>query len=165
MAVELSDQSDAVPRVRPAYPQIRLWPDDIPKEWGRPEDFPQIISDSPKRRIPLLGRSDIGFEMAAAPLSAIYVPERVSRREFGGSLSEICRIEPLSPAAALLALIGTSFAAEFLEDIGIQGDRLRTLSTIVSSVPVKRLVYCDGKSHLPSVIAAVQADCTSGAAV
>ena len=125
--------------VRLGPPQMRLWPSDIPAAWGNPESFPLVHPAHDKRRIPLV---DIGrFANAPAPLRCLYLPER-------SAVATQCFFEPIKPSQALIELVRHSFSPQFTEIVGLQPRRLQRLAKIVETVPIRRMVYPDGKEHL-----------------
>lgn len=158
--------------VRSAFPRMRLWPDDIPDTWGRPEDHALVHPSWDKRLVQLdvlrldqpVQESDDSrsepttgpcFRPGRLPLSCIYVPERVDEDILP---EDVWVIEPIDPSEKILQLVTNSFVADYVQDLGLQPARLRTFAEVVSAVPIRRLVYRDGRRYLPEVLRAVWAD-------
>lgn len=136
-------------RVRLGPPQMRLWPSDIPAAWGSPGSFPLVHPAHDKRRIPLL---EIGcFARTGATLRCLYVPQRSAD-------ATQCFFEPIKPSEALIELVRHSFSPQFTEIVGLQPRRLQRLAKIVETVPIRRMVYPDGKEHLSTAWNAAVAD-------
>ena len=148
---------------RPGYPNMRMWPDEAQHFLGRHDDLGFVHPALSKRRVPV-GPGGYGtFCDEPQPLDRIYLPER--RDPVEGS-AEI-EITPVSPPDAVIELVRNSFAATIVEALGWQPRRLGFFAQMVEEVPVRRLVYPSGFTHLPPVRDAVLADlakpvCTTG---
>lgn len=149
LAVEEVTERPAGFLARPSYPQMRMWPDEATHFLGGYEDLPVVHPDYAKRRVPV-----DRFSASARPLTAIYLPER---RE-GGEI----RIEPVSPGTALLEVVRHSFSPYLVEAVGWQPRRLEVFSRLVTSVPVRRLLYPSGFAELPRVVEALLQKETAG---
>lgn len=138
---ELADRWE----VRPAYPEMRMWPDEAACFAGPPERLPLVQEDSEKRRV-AIGPGGFGsFRDASTPLSCIYLASR--RPETAGGVE----IQPVSRSEALIELIRHSFSPRLVEAAGLQPARLDRLARLVRSVPVRRLSYPSGFDRLPEV--------------
>lgn len=139
---ELAGRWDA----RPAYPEMRMWPDEAAHFMGPPEDLPLVQADSEKRRV-AVGDGGFGsFLDASTPLACIYLASR--RPEGGGGIE----VQPVSRSEALIELVRHSFSARLVEAAGLQPARLERLARLVRAVPVRRLVYPSGFDRLPEVV-------------
>lgn len=135
--------------VRPAYPEMRMWPDEAAHFAGPVEDLPLVQADSEKRRV-AIGPGGFGsFQEGPVPLSRIFVASR--RPEAGGEIE----IVPLSRSEALIELVRHSFSPRLMEAAGLQSGRLDRLARLVRTVPVHRLVYPSGFDRLPVVVASI----------
>lgn len=131
---------------RPAYPEMRMWPDEAAHFAGPPEDLPLVQADSEKRRVPI-GNGGFGsFLDASIPLSCIYLASR--RPEGDGGVE----VRPVSRSEALIELVRHSFSPRLVEAAGLQPARLDRLARLVRAVPVRRLVYPSGFDRLPEVV-------------
>ena len=131
---------------RPAYPEMRMWPDEAAHFVGPPEALPLVQADSEKRRV-AIGEGGFGsFLDASAPLACIYLASR--RPEGDGGIE----IQPVSRSEALIELVRHSFSARLVEAAGLQPARLDRLARLVRAVPVRRLVYPSGFDRLPEVV-------------
>jgi hypothetical protein len=102
-----------------------------------------------KKRVPAKAVGMGRFCSAPQPLRALYLPER--RDDV-----ETVDIQPLAPGEAVIELIRGSFVAPLVERAGWQARRLALLTRIAQRVPLRRLVYPSGVTHLPDVVAAVR---------
>jgi hypothetical protein len=140
------DERESGWEVRPAYPEMRMWPDEAAHFVGSPEDLPLVQADSEKRRV-AIGNGGFGsFLDSAAPLACIYLATRRSETDGGGES------QPVSRSEALIELVRHSFSPRLVEAAGLQPARLDRLARLVRAVPVRRLVYPSGFDHLPEVI-------------
>ena len=131
---------------RPAYPEMRMWPDEAAHFVGPTESLPLVQADSEKRRV-AIGDGGFGsFRDAAAPLACIYL---ASRRQAGEGDIEI---QPVSRSEALIELVRHSFSPRLVEAASLQPARLDRLARLVRAVPVRRLVYPSGFDRLPEVV-------------
>lgn len=131
---------------RPAYPEMRMWPDEAAHFVGPPEDLPLVQADSEKRRV-AVGNGGFGsFLDASTPLACIYLASR--RPETGGEIE----IQPVSRSEALIELVRHSFSPRLVEAAGLQPARLDRLARLVRAVPVRRLVYPSSFDRLPEVV-------------
>jgi hypothetical protein len=130
---------------RPAYPEMRMWPDEAAHFVGPPEGLPLVQADSEKRRVAIGNGGFESFHDASTPLSCIYLTSR--RQETDGDVE----ILPVSRSEALIELVRHSFSPRLVEAAGLQPARLDRLARLVRSVPVRRLVYPSGFARLPEV--------------
>jgi hypothetical protein len=143
--VVLEERDEVRWEVRPAYPEMRMWPDEASHFVGPPEELPRVQADSEKRRV-VVGDGGFGtFLDASAPLACIYLASR--REETGG----VVEIQPVPRSEALIELVRHSFSPRLVEAAGLQPARLDRLARLVRSVPVRRLVYPSGFDRLPEV--------------
>jgi hypothetical protein len=131
-------------QLRPAYPLMRMWPDEAAHFLGSYGDLPRVQKDSEKRSV-AVGEGGFGtFHDASSPLACIYLATRVE----GASAVEI---QPVSRSEALIELVRHSFSPRLVEAAGLQPGRLDRLARLVRSVPVRRLVYPSGFERLEEV--------------
>jgi hypothetical protein len=134
-------------QVSPAYPQMRMWPDEAGHFLGHSEHLPRVHPDLEKRRV-AVGPSGLGeLHPGPLPLATVYVARR--REEPG------IEIHDLSPMESMIELIRHSFAPELMQAAGLQPGRMDVLARLVRRVPVRRLVYPSGFERLPEVVEAV----------
>jgi hypothetical protein len=132
---------------RPGYPQMRMWPDQARYFLGHYEDLGIVHPAYSKRRVPV-GTDGLGtFRRESAPLACFYLPERRDPAAWGAG------IEITSPPRmeALMSLVGQSFVPHTVEALGLQPHRLGFFARLLSRVPVRRIVYPEGYTHLPQV--------------
>ncbi len=152
VAVELDTEGRY--RARPAYPQMRLWPEQAERFVGRSADLPTVHPATDKRRV-RVGPGGFGaFCDRARPLACLYLPERIGS---GGRV----RIEPVGPADAGMELLRRSHLPRLVEAAGLQPDRMERLAGLVEQVPVRRLVYPEGYERFDRVLDTVLADLSS----
>jgi hypothetical protein len=123
------DEARDVVHVRPAYPQVRLWPDSVALLYGSAEALPRLTPNWDKRVL----AADAGGRGAAAPLplAAVYV---LGPR---GADNGAQRVERIAPAEALLALVANTHVS-YLDDPAARGREFGTLGTVAAAVPVRR---------------------------
>ncbi len=134
---------------RPAFPQLRMWPDEVRVFAGDPSGFPFAHPAYDKRRIPaaVVGR----YHDEPVPLGALCMPERARPDECTDvTVSRIGGLE------ALMLLLQSSFVASVLEHMPeMKVRRLSLVADLLHTVPVYRLVYPHGFEHLPAVRARI----------
>jgi hypothetical protein len=139
---------------RPGYPQMRMWPGQAHYFLGRYEDLEVVHPAYSKRRVPV-GEAGLGdFHDEPAPLACLYLPERRDPAEWG-TKTEVNRI---SRVEALISLVGQSFIPHTVEALGLQPQRLDFFASLVSEIPVRRIVYPEGYDLLPEVRHAILSD-------
>lgn len=139
---------------RPGYPQMRMWPGQAHYFLGRYEDLEVVHPAYSKRRVPV-GEGGLGaFHEEPAPLACLYLPERRDPAEWG-TKTEVNRI---SRVEALISLVGQSFIPHTVEALGLQPQRLDFFASLVSELPVRRIVYPEGYDLLPEVRHAILSD-------
>ncbi len=136
---------------RPAFPQLRMWPDQVHVFAGDPSNYPRAHPDYDKRRIPA---SAVGtFHGEAVRLGALCLPERAPHQ--ASAKIALSRIEGHE---AFMCLLQSSFAASVLERVPeLQQRRLSVVADIVRHVPIYRLSYTEGFDHLHDVRSQVAA--------
>lgn len=152
----------------PSYPQMRMWSEDAERLLGTLENSPPVYPGCPKVRIAVGDPGGWGeYRSEALPLRAVYL---LSRDETDGSESagdaepgsgtQTARgvIRSLASGEAIIELVRNSYAVDVLDSMGIQGRRLSVLGKLTEKVPVRRLRYPSGLSHLPDVVEAVRRD-------
>ncbi len=134
---------------RPAYPEMRMWPETARFFVGGIERLPVLHPSVDKRRV-VVDRGGFGrFQSTAAELGCIYLTERRAGDP---------RIEPLAPGEALIELVGHSYVPNLVEGMGLARQRLDFFSRLLRRIPVRRLLYPEGFEHLSRVRDAVLAD-------
>jgi hypothetical protein len=139
----------------PAYPCMRLWPEEASYFTGR-ETLPYqpVMPGSPKLRLPV-GEAGIGdFCATPQPLVRIYVPERRDPGDSSGGIE----IRAFSGHEALMSLLSKSFAARLTQAAGLSPQRLAFFAGLLEMVPIYRLAYPSGFDQLPQVRRAVLDD-------
>jgi hypothetical protein len=131
--------------VRPAYPEMRMWPDEASHFAGPFAALPRVQPDAEKRRVAVGGGFGT-FLDASAPLACLYLAAR--REEAGGGVE----IQPVPRSEALIELIRHSFSPRLVEAAGLQPARHDRLARLVRGVPVRRLVYPSGFERLPEIV-------------
>ena len=121
--------------VSPAYPHICLWPDSVEILYGSSDALPPLSPNFEKRRL-ALGDTGTRFEEGALPLGAIYILD--DHRSDPGPY-----IEPIPAQDAFFSLIANSYATNML-DREMRANEFKTLSRLVSNVPIRRLFTSKG---------------------
>jgi hypothetical protein len=121
--------------VAPAYPHICLWPNSVEILYGSSDALPPLSPNWEKRRL-ALGNTRERFEEIARPLRAIYILDNY-RRELGPY------VESISAQAAFFSLVANSYATNIL-DSKMRANEFKTLSKLVSQVPIRKLFTSKG---------------------
>lgn len=138
----------------PGYPQMRMWPEQARHFLGRCEGLEIVHPAYSKRRVPL-GKGGLGsFCSQQLPLGCLYLPERRDPAEQGIEVE----FAPVSRVEGVMALVGQSFIPNTVQGLGLQPRRFGLFSSLLSRVPVRRLIYPDGFEHLPRVRRAIMED-------
>jgi hypothetical protein len=114
----------------PAYPHVWLWPESVELLYGSAEAVPPVLPGWEKRRL-ALGEGGLGFEENALPLRAIYILD-------DGPSEPGSYIEQVTPQESFFSLVANSYATNML-DREMRANEFRTLSELVSKVPIRRL--------------------------
>lgn len=135
--------------VEPAFPRVHLWPTSARAMFEGWESLPRITSSWDKRRLDLDGPG-FRFQSAPLPLAAIYL---LDERESG----DFPRIEPMSAANALIALLADSHAADFI-DRPQRATEFDALARLLDRVPVRRVTPCEDLERVPQLCVAIARD-------
>jgi hypothetical protein len=133
------------PRVRPAYPHLRLWPDAVRALYGPDGDLPPLTPNWEKRYLDLAASL---FHPHPLPLGAVYL---LADREEGHAP----RLEPVAHGPAVLALVANTYSA-WLPDLRAQARDLALLGRVAREVPVISLVPHADPARLGELCAAVE---------
>jgi hypothetical protein len=117
--------------VSPAYPQVCLWPESVKILYGSADALPPLTPNWEKRRL-ALGNGELRFQETALPLRAIYLLDDL--RGTPGS-----HVEGIAPQEGFLSLVANSYATNML-DSEMRAKEFKTLSDLVSRVPIRRLL-------------------------
>ena len=129
--VALAPNRDEIPRVLPAYPHLRLWPDSVALLYGSEEALPRLTPTWDKRALDLT-QNGYRFEQRTLPLAAIYVLA-------GRSPDAEPSIQELRGRECLLTLLANTYVG-YLLDAAMRAQEFEALGQLVRSVPVRRVV-------------------------
>lgn len=134
---------------RPSYPQMRLWAEQLDHFIGGVDAFDRVVPHLDKRRVPL-GNGGFGtFQMAARPLSHLFLPQR--RTDVQGTY-----LKPVDVSQRLIELVRHSFLPNTTHHLGLSPDRLSVLSTLAEETEMYHLVYPSGLNEISRVVEAVR---------
>lgn len=142
VALEISDSQPI--RVRPAFPQIKLWPDAVAGLGQDPDQVPRLAAPFEKRNHLL----DKGFMADILPLEQIYVLGQ----------GEQIEIVPLSAQEMIRHLLRNSYVARFGQEL-LQPNgaaHFQRLTTLAQQVPLNRLLRPADLDLLPAVAKRVE---------
>lgn len=139
------DRSGGAICALPALPWLKVGPALAARLGMDRERLPRIHSSDEKRHLDLEPGQ---WADGAAPLAACYLIER------GWDRPEVV-IEPLSPAASLMALVQQTFAPRTVAATGLIARRLPLLAAAVEQAGVWRIRYPNGAEWLEKLRAAV----------
>ncbi|ETX02746.1 MAG: hypothetical protein ETSY1_02485 [Candidatus Entotheonella factor] len=142
---------------QPGYPRLRLWPASIHALYGSEAGLARIFSFTEKRFVDLTDhthQSAWRFYREPLPLAAIYV---LGARQSG--LADTT-IEPISPAPAVMTLMGQRSANHF--DLTLDAEQqvreFADLSRLAMRVPVRKVTRSDRLDALPQLCDALEED-------
>ncbi|HEX9937535.1 MAG TPA: hypothetical protein VGB15_10445, partial [Longimicrobium sp.] len=114
------------PRVRPAYPHLRLWPAAVRALYGPGGELPPLTPNWEKRYLDL-STGEATFHPRPLPLAAVYL--------LAARAEDAPRLAPLGHAGAVLALVANTYSA-WLPDLGAQARDLALLGRLAREIPV-----------------------------
>jgi hypothetical protein len=135
--------------VSPAYPHICLWPNSVELLYGSADALPPLSPNWEKRRL-ALGDAGLRFEQGALPLRAIYILD--DHRSEPGPYTEAVPAQ-----TGFFLLVANSYATNML-DSEMRTKEFKTLSSLVSKVPIRRLFTSKGELQPEDLCAIVRRD-------
>lgn len=136
--------------VQPGPSRIRLWPESVAALYGSAEALPRLTPTWDKRFLDAT-RDGCRFQERPLPLAAVYV---LGDR---GPHPVLPRVEPLSAAAGLVALLANTQASHLVDD-RCRADEFHCLGRVAASVRVCRLTPHDDVTRLAALCDAVVED-------
>ena len=133
-----------IPTVRPAFPQMKLFPGSAKHLKKRDKAYPRVVKGFPKRLVPVVGDDAGDFCSRPTPLKAIYLLKQ-------GNARKRIRIEEKSQSQCLVELLCYSFVGKLLEGTGERPERLKRLGEIARCVPLKEFTYPSGFNKISEV--------------
>lgn len=143
-------ESRGIPRVQPAYPQLRLWPDSVTLLYGSPDALPRLTPTWDKRALDLT-KNGYRFQEQPLPLAAIYVLA-------GRSADAETRIEGLKGRENLLTLLGNTYVG-YLQSAAMRRQEFESLGRLVATVPVRRVVPAEDPAGITRLCSRILDDC------
>lgn len=131
----------------PGYPRLNLWPDVAQPLFGSFPELPRITPNWDKLFLDLTDGAR-AFHPKPLPLGAVYCLQRTLEP------GTAPRVEPLPGRVALMEVVANTFA-NYLLDSGMRAQEFAVAGRLVSSVPVRRLLFANDPaaiSGLPGVI-------------
>jgi hypothetical protein len=143
------DETPSGVHVRPAYPQLRLWPDAARALYGEAAELPALTPNWDKRYLDLSGLPG-AFLDRPLPVSAVYVLA-------GRETERAPRLEPVSAGERVMALVANTYMG-WLPDVAAQGRDLARYGRMARGVPVVLAVPHADPARLPGLCAMIEAD-------
>lgn len=140
LAVELEGEE---PRVRPGFPQLRLWPDAAAALGHDPRLLPTLAPTLEKR-----AARAASFDARPRPLGRLYVLDP----------DLVMPIEPLGAQQRVIELVRHSYLAPLVPELGESGDHLRRCARLAGRSSMARLRRRPALSELAALAEAVEAD-------
>jgi len=131
--------------VRPGYPQMRMWDDQV-AYFLAGKNLPRIHPDIPKYRVPVSQHAFGDFCTKNKPLSFLYLLERDNNLDIDAPTT----IHAIPSSDALIILLQHSFSPNLVQAAGFQPERLKLLTKLVETIPVRTISY---NANLVSVAA------------
>jgi hypothetical protein len=122
--------------VSPAYPHVCLWPESVEMLYGSADALPPFVPNWDKRRLSF-ENGGVRFENGALPLRAIYLLDEI-RDEPGP------HVEAVTAQTGFLSLVANSYATNML-DTEMRANEFRTLSSLLTKIPLRRLFTSKGQ--------------------
>jgi len=119
----------------PGPPLIRLWEPSVQSLFGAPDSMPLMTPNWDKRFQPLSAQAGT-FTTERLPIRVVYL---LAGRESGRRAAQI---RPLTPQAALLALVTNTYANRLL-DSAMRAREFELLGQMLSALPVRELQLPD----------------------
>lgn len=139
---------------QPAYPQARLWPEQIDRYLEDEFQLEDIQSGYAKRRALLETGDRDWFCDRPLPLACVYLLQRGDPNE----AEQKIEISSLTARDALLELMRYAIAPRIGWALGFTASRFDLFSRLAQEVPVRRLIYPSGLSFMGAVRAAIMSD-------
>jgi hypothetical protein len=136
--------------VQPGYAQVGLWPDAVENLLGAADALPRLTSSWEKCFLPLDG-DKAKFDPEERPLGVIYL--LAPRTE----LEDAPKIEQVGPRQALLDLVQNTYM-NWLLDQKQRAAEFDFLGTLVTHIPVRRIVPHSDPARIPALCDLVTAD-------
>jgi hypothetical protein len=122
--------------VSPAYPHVCLWPESVEMLYGSADALPPFVPNWDKRRLSF-ENGGARFEDGALPLRAIYLLDEI-RDEPGP------HVEAVTAQTGFFSLVANSYATNML-DTEMRANEFRTLSSLLTKIPLRRLFTSKGQ--------------------
>ena len=141
--------TEGIPCLRPAYPQLRLWPDAVERLYGSADALAPLTPTWEKRALDLT-KNGYRFQAQPLPLAAIYIL---------GDRADVAepRITGLHGREALMILIANSYVGYLLDSVR-RRQELEALAQLASVVPVRRVLARDDPASLPRLCSTILED-------
>jgi hypothetical protein len=136
-------------RVRPAYPQLRLWPDSVRQLYGDERALPRLTPTWEKRGLDLTGPG-YRFAPEPLPLAAIYILGE--RRAVDAP-----RVEELPEAGRLVTLAQNTYV-NYLLDRPMRAAEFAALGRVVAAAPMRLAVAHADPARVGELCAAIVED-------
>jgi HPr Serine kinase C-terminal domain len=132
------------PVVRPAYPQLRLWPDSVRAVGDDPAALPRLRPELEKRARPVAAN----LSATRLPLRQIYVLRK------NGAMGA----KPLPPQDAVIELVRHTYAVGFLADDEVRAAHLRQCGEACAHARTRRLTTSSSLQDLSALADLVERD-------
>jgi hypothetical protein len=138
----------------PGFPSMRMWAKDVKTFDYDNGCLTQVHPKIAKYLIPV---GEEGYGHFCSEPRAVRIIYVIDRSDFGDKDARIS-ISPISPRDSVLEMLRHSFTPNIVEVVGLTAQRLKTISQLVQSVPVRKLVYPSGDEFLLDVKKAILTD-------
>lgn len=128
-------------RIYPSWPIARMWPDSLEKELNVDHASLDKVHDGfSKRVVNLEGKASAGA--SSQILKTIYVLNRVA------DAPSSCEINTVKGSRALILLLQNSILGDAYKALGVEKNRVATLSKLLENISVKEVTYRNGSRNL-----------------
>ncbi|MEP1444767.1 MAG: hypothetical protein ABJK37_01460 [Paraglaciecola sp.] len=128
-------------RIYPSWPIARMWPDSVETELDvSHKSLSKVHEGFNKRVVKLEGNLPAGN--ASQILTTIYVLNRVAESQ------KSCEIKTVRGSRALILLLQNSILGDAYRALGVEQNRMATLSNLLEKITIKEVTYSNGSHNL-----------------
>ncbi|MBU3004327.1 hypothetical protein [Paraglaciecola arctica] len=128
-------------RVYPSWPIARMWPDSVESELKVSHESLEKVHDGFSKRVVNL-QGQISTSNSGQVLKTIYILNRVTDAKTS------CEVKTVTGSRALILLLQNSILGDAYTALGIEINRIATLSKLLDNISVKEITYCNGSHNL-----------------
>lgn len=128
-------------RIYPSWPVARLWPDSVENELNVDLASLDKVHDGFNKRVVNL-KSKTSSGNSSQILKTIYVLNRVA------DATSSCEIKTVKGSRALILMLQNSILGDAYKAMGVEKNRIATLSKLLENISIKEVTYRNGSHNL-----------------